>query len=297
MEIIKRNIIEVLNILKKREFEILPGQLAFFFVLSIIPTITALVLIASFFSIDLHYVAEFITTNFPTEISDIINPFILGKGFDFNIGFFTLLGFYLASNGAKSIIVSSDMLYKLEKTDFVKLRLKSIVITIMLIFLFLLLTILLGLGTFLISYFVDLFSLEYISNNLNLIFSILKWPITLLLIYVIVNFLYTITPNEKIERQSVFKGSIFTSIGWSLATIIYTYYVANFSNYSIIYGGLSNLIVFMTWIYINAYIFVIGLAINANNHLNFMNKNKVIDNNNNDAKHQTDYTLGEEKSV
>ena len=59
------------------------------------------------------------------------------------------------------------------------------------------------------------------------------------------------------------RGAVFTSLGWILVTAIYSYYVNHFANYDIFYGGLSNLIIMMMWIYIIAYIFVIGIAINV----------------------------------
>ena len=46
-------------------------------------------------------------------------------------------------------------------------------------------------------------------------------------------------------------------------TLIYSYYVANFSNYDIFYGGLTNIVIMMMWIYLISYIIVIGISINT----------------------------------
>ena len=59
------------------------------------------------------------------------------------------------------------------------------------------------------------------------------------------------------------RGAVFTALGWILVTAIYSYYVSHFANYDIFYGSLSNLIIMMIWIYILAYILVIGIAINV----------------------------------
>ena len=59
------------------------------------------------------------------------------------------------------------------------------------------------------------------------------------------------------------RGAVFTALGWILVTAIYSYYVSHFSNYDLFYGSLSNLIVMMIWIYILAYTFVVGIAINV----------------------------------
>ena len=41
------------------------------------------------------------------------------------------------------------------------------------------------------------------------------------------------------------KGAIFTTIGWIVATYIYSFYVTNFSTYDKFYGNLSSLIILM----------------------------------------------------
>ena len=62
------------------------------------------------------------------------------------------------------------------------------------------------------------------------------------------------------------KGAIFTTIGWSLATVVYSFYVTNFTNYNLFYGSLTNIIVMMIWIYLLSYILMFGMAINASSY-------------------------------
>ena len=51
-----------------------------------------------------------------------------------------------------------------------------------------------------------------------------------------------------------------------IVTAIYSFYANNIANYDIFYGGLSNVIILMMWVYILAYILVLGIAINANSY-------------------------------
>ena len=55
-EKIKRGASNFFKIIKKPEMEVLPGHLAFSFVLSIVPTLTILTYIASLFHFDLHFI-------------------------------------------------------------------------------------------------------------------------------------------------------------------------------------------------------------------------------------------------
>ena len=62
------------------------------------------------------------------------------------------------------------------------------------------------------------------------------------------------------------KGAAFTTVLWSLATMIYSFYVTNFTHYDLFYGSLTNIIVMMIWIYILSYILIFGMAVNASNY-------------------------------
>ena len=69
-------------------------------------------------------------------------------------------------------------------------------------------------------------------------------------------------PDKKTESRYTNKGAIFTTFGWVLATYIYSYYIGNYAQYDVFYGGLANIIVLMLWFLLLAYIFTIGLAMN-----------------------------------
>ena len=73
-------------------------------------------------------------------------------------------------------------------------------------------------------------------------------------------------PDRRIASKYVNHGAAFTTIGWLLITAIYSYYANNVANYNLFYGGLSGIIILMMWVYMIAYIFVIGIAINTSTY-------------------------------
>ena len=114
----------------------LPGNLAFFLVLSIFPILTLIGVIASSFSINVESIIDMINTALPDNIALMLADFIQGKGFDSNIGIFMIIGFFLASNGADAIILASNNLYGFPNSDYIKRRIKAIFIIILIILLF-----------------------------------------------------------------------------------------------------------------------------------------------------------------
>ena len=67
---------------------------------------------------------------------------------------------------------------------------------------------------------------------------------------------------------------MFTTITWIIATEIYSFYIGTFTNYDIFYGSISNILILLLWVYILAYIFVVGMAFNAYNVVNDLKETK-----------------------
>ena len=102
-----------------------------------------------------------------------------------------------------------------------------------------------------------------VTRNLELIFIVLRGPLSWLIIFIFIKILYTMAPDKNIPSKNVNYGATFTTIGWIIATSIYSYYIANYAHYNYFYGGLANIVILMLWVYLLAYILVIGMALNV----------------------------------
>lgn len=253
-------------IIRKPEMLILPANLAFFLVLSVVPIFILIGLIASTFSLSLDVVIDFIGENLPSQVTEILATFISGKGIDFNVGFFTITAFILASNGPHSIIVTSNTLYNFEQGSYLNRRIKAIILTILLVTLFIFIIVVLAFGNIILKAIFEIGVLKNVSNFAYSLFVYLKWPIAFFIIFFSIKLIYTIAPDKSVPSKYVNKGAIFTTLGWILTTAIYSYYVSHFSKYDIFYGSLSNIIILMMYIYFLSYILVLGIAINSNSY-------------------------------
>ena len=263
MERIKGYLKKLLNILKKPEMAILPSNIAFNIILAIIPLLTIVVLIASYFSISIDLVANLVSNVMPKQVSDIIIDVISGKGFDRSVGFFNIIAFIVASNGTYAIINTSNTLYKIRKRDWLKDRISSIVLLFIIIILFVFLLIVPIFGENIIDLMKSAKLLSNYADEAIIIFNIIKWPMTLLIIYLNIKLIYTIAPSKNIKSEETTYGAAFTTIGWTIATIIFKIYINYFARYDIIYGNLAAIIIMMVWMYFLSFIFVLGMAINV----------------------------------
>ena len=266
MEKVKKRFYSLFQIIQVPEMKILPGHIAFFLVLSIIPIITLIGFIASFFSISIESLVQVATNIVPEEIMNLLMPFITGKGMDMNISVFMIIGFVLASNGPHAIIVACDTLYNEKDKSYLHTRVKAFVLTILLMLLFFFCLVVLAFGNSILNMILQMDVLSHIHTQLYWAFLFIKYPFAFILIYWMIKMLYTMAPSKKIPSKSVTKGALFTTIMWLIVTSIFSFYISHFGSYDIFYGGLSSIIVMMIWVYILSYVLVIGIAINRNNY-------------------------------
>lgn len=253
---------KIILILKKPQMGVLPGHLAFFFVLSIIPLITLLVFFASFLNIPSGELLKFFNTALPPGIGNILVPAFTESTINIGTIIIVVITFFIASNGADSIIVTSNTLYNSHNDDVVRRRIKAIILTIIILMLLIFMFVIPIFGQYIVDVIGNLFN-ENVHRNLDIIYHVLQIPISLIFIYFNIKLIYTLSPDKDIRSREVTSGALFTTISWVIVTQIYSYYLTNFSNYSRVYGNLSNIIILMLYMYLLAYVFVIGMAFNA----------------------------------
>lgn len=274
---IKSYLKRILNLITRPEMKILPGQLAFFLVLAIFPLLTLFGYIGSQMISIVEPVINSISQLIPENVLQIVFPFIENSHISGNVMFFMIVGFILVSNGTYSIIITSNELYNIKNEDYIKDRVKAFFMIILLMFLFIFIFVVLAYGNLILDKVMEFDIFKSISNHIYFVFVLLKWPVAFVLIFWILKIIYTISPDEKISSKFMNKGALFTTIGWIITTSVYSYYVSNIANYSLFYGSISGIIVMMIWIYILTYIFVMGIAINADEYIGFK-KNKNLKN-------------------
>lgn len=256
-------ILKIFKLLGKPEMRILPGHLAFFLVMTIIPLVALITTIAAALSISTEPVRVAIEQHVPNQVADIINSVISGEGINFNILVFYISAFLLASNGAYSMINSSNEIYKVTPSNILNRRIKAIFMTFILVVLFLFLILVPIFGSTIFNIINSLTGNNTVLNIVQEMLVILKYPIVLLILFLNIKMMYVIAPDKHIPSSTTNKGAIFTTIGWVLSTEIFAFYIEKFTKYDLFYGSLSNILVLILWVYLLSYIYVLGMVINA----------------------------------
>ncbi|MCI9280963.1 MAG: YihY/virulence factor BrkB family protein [Bacilli bacterium] len=276
-EKIKRGIHNFFKVLKRPEMEILPGHLAFSFVLSLVPTLTILTYIATMLHFDMSFISDFMKNAFSEDFANLLLGANMAIKADLNFFITLIVGYVIASNGAASIITSSNMIYGIKNDSFLKRRIKSFMMILIIILLFVFLLIFNVFG----DKIIEMFGLMDISKkmlvNITLIISVLKGPISWFIIFLFIKIIFTMAPDKKIQAKEVNKGAIFTSVGFVIVTYIYSAYTTNIAKYDVFYGNLASIVVLMIWFYLLSYIITIGLAFNYREEVITLEKTSKLD--------------------
>lgn len=265
---------KIMKIFMKPEMMVLPGQLAFFIVLAIFPLLTLIGYIGSNISLFSNSFISLVNQVLPADVASVLLPFMTDGKITGNIAFFMIVGFYLISNGTNSLIITSNELYGIKHDPFFKRRVKAFFMIILLIALFIFNVLILAYGNIIVNKIVSLDVFAGIAGKIYSFYFLLKWPIAFICIFWMIKLIYSLAPDSNIPSAYMNKGAIFTTVCWILITYIYSIYLANFANYTMFYGGISTIIVMMIWIYFLSFVFVMGIAINAAEYNDIMNKSK-----------------------
>ena len=83
------------------------------------------------------------------------------------------------------------------------------------------------------------------------VWTVVKWPILLLLAIITVALLYYLTPNVKQPKfRWMSLGAVIALVVLALASAGFAFYVANFANYNKTYGAIGGVIVLLLWVWL-----------------------------------------------
>lgn len=255
-------IMKIWEIIKKPEMGILPGQLAFFMLLSLVPIITLCGYAAGMFNINFDTLIDMLGKVVPGGIDSIL-PYIDGNTIDLKLAVIFIWMFYLASNGCNTVIVISNQIYGINQSNFFKRRIKAIFMTLAIVSLVLFMLIVPVFG----NKVIELLAIYNINTVVSKIYHVLQGPITWLIMFIFIRSLYEFAPDRVRKNSHLNTGSIFATIGFIVITSIYKFIANNMVTYNMFYGALSNIALIMLWLYFLSFVFVIGLSLNYGEEL------------------------------
>ncbi len=248
---------------KKDDVFALASQLAYYLMLSFFPFMLFLMTLAGLSSLSSSDVLNQLSVMLPKSILDLTQSTIqevFDNEYTGLLGISILLMIWTSSSAFKAIINSVNKAYDFkENRSFIKLSIISMAGILALALTMILSLIILVFGNVISEYIESFNSIYRVTLAL---WSIFRYTFIFIIMIIIFVGIYRFAPAQKIILKEVIPGSIFSTIGWIIVSLGFSFYVDNFGNYSRFYGSLGAVFILMTWLFLISMIFILGIEIN-----------------------------------
>lgn len=182
-----------------------------------------------------------------------------------SLGF--LLAIYFASNGMLAMMQGFEKSYAktFKKRSNFRKRSIAIALTFLLGLLLFMSVVLVILGNSIINW---LDAYVNFDSFVHMALSLLRWTVVILLFYTGIAMIYRYgAPTHR--RFSFFSpGTTLAAILSVLSSLLFSFYVDNFSQFNRLYGSIGTVIILLLWLQINAFTLLIGFELNASIAIN-----------------------------
>ncbi|MPZ38998.1 MAG: YihY family inner membrane protein [Rhizobiales bacterium] len=102
------------------------------------------------------------------------------------------------------------------------------------------------------------------SLDAPLMIGILRWPVMFALVIVALAILYRYGPSRRAPKwRWISVGSVFAAVLWLVVSYLFSWYLANFANYSATYGALGAVVGLMMWMWLSTIVVLVGAEFNS----------------------------------
>lgn len=169
-----------------------------------------------------------------------------------------LISLWSSNSGMKAIFDALNVVYNAkERRSFIKLNAVSLAFTLSAI-VFMLLAIASVIMVPIILKSVPL------GKVAELLLGYARWPLVLIGIGLALSFIYRFGPDrDNAQWRWITWGSALAAVIWIAASLLFSWYTANFGSYNKTYGSLGAVIGFMTWMWISTIVILLGAEIDT----------------------------------
>ena len=237
------------------------AQVAFFFMLSIVPTLILLTQVLGILHITLDQLATYLDIPVTQEtITGIKSVFKTDSQITTNIALF-IAAIWASSRLHFTLMrVANYTLTEGRDTGaFFRDRGRSIITMGLTVLAMVLTVVILVYGQVVFRFLADRL---LIRRYFDIAWTYLRWPIAGTMYLLIISFNYYVLPHNRGKFKEVLPGGIFCSVGIVLVTMVYSAYTTSAVSNNIIYGSMASVAALMFWFYMVSWVLILGIVCN-----------------------------------
>ena len=239
------------------------AQSAYFFMLCLIPIILLLITMVHYTQVTKADVMTAVIQVFPASVENLITS-IVNQVYNQSMGIIPvtiIVAMWSAGKGVLAMASGLNCIYSCRETrNYIVLRIRSTVYTLLFIVVIILLLVL--------SVFGNTLNL-FIARHIPFLKRIADWLIetravitpTVLVIFSLM--LYKFLPNRRGRFRDQLPGAMFAAVGWMVISWVFSIYLDVFKGFSSMYGSLTTIVLIMLWMYFCMYCILLGGEMNV----------------------------------
>lgn len=243
----------------------LAAQLAYYFLLALVPALVFVVALTSFFppeTIDrmMQAAAAVVPADMMILVREQLDS-LRGGDHAGLLGFGLLMALWSSSAALVAVTDALNRAYDIEEArPWWRVRLTAMGLTI-------------GLALFVLTAFALVVAGPELAESVaarvglgeafTVTWKVLQWPVVFLLVAIAIALVNYFAPDAEQDWVWITPGAVLATLLWLLASLAFRFYVTNFGDYNATYGSLGGVIVLMLWFYISGLAILVGAELNA----------------------------------
>ncbi len=240
------------------------GHADLFLLMSLFPMAMYCISVFSYLQIDTARFTRYLMNIIPEGSMPLVNQ-ILEEAYAGSTAmmqsFSIIVMLFCASKGVYAVIIGMNAVYGIRETRGTPLLYALAVSYVVIFFAVIgLMMVLIVLGNNIFNWLLQFVPGMAVFSNLFRYGKYLCMIVLLILFFLLI---YMNVPNRRSKIRYEFFGSLFSAIAWLVYSWAFSFYISNFANYSVTYGSLATVVIFILWLYGTMNIIFVGAEMNV----------------------------------
>ncbi len=240
------------------------GHAALFLLMSIFPMAMFCISVFSHLPIDMGRLTQYLLTVIPEGSLPLVNQ-ILAEAYaestTMMTSFTMIVMLFCASKGVYAVIIGMNAVYGIRETRGTMLLYALAAAYVVIFFAAIgLMMVLIVLGNNIFNWLLQFVPGMIVFDRL---FRYGKYLCMLVFLLVFFLLVYMNVPDRRSKIRYEFFGALFSTVAWLAYSWAFSFYISNYANYSITYGSLATVVIFILWLYGTMNIVFVGAEINV----------------------------------